>query len=286
MIDYRYIPTDLDEGSWGHELDRSWGPLFNPRAQRAFHADVFRVIGRDPPGPDDAGLCHSLAMPGESYAWRFAHLPAGEILGLETTAIASFCRVFTLSEYFRGVLMEHGLRNVAGVLLYPTPRIRPTDGVERRVVVAQRFSEEKMPLLVLALARRMPDVEFVFVHAHEPEGLYRIWLDLAGRNTSFRSFPSKTEYYQFLARSACGLVATFRDNFGVSALDCLAAGRPYVAPDGFAYRELIEDRLCLYEPYSLSDMERAVRHALAIPGHVRPPWTHEQALRQIARVLA
>jgi glycosyltransferase involved in cell wall biosynthesis len=285
MIRYRYVSTGQGEGSWGHELDRRWAPLFDPAAPRAFYADVLSVIGRPPPGPEDAGLCHSIALPGESYTWRLAHLPTPEIVAHEKTAISGFQRVYALSRYFLATLRERGIANAAGVLLYPTPPAPRAARVARRAIVAQRFSEEKMPALVIELARRMPDVDFVFTSAEPPEGLYRVWLDLAPANVSVRCFPRKVDYYEFVAGSGCGFVATLRDNFGVSALDCLAAGRPYVAPDLFAYPEIVQDRACLYEPFSLRDMERAIRHALSRTDPAEPPWTAEEAARHLEEML-
>lgn len=285
MINFRFVPTGLDEDSWGWELDRTWAPLFNPQADRAFYADVFRMPSDDEVGREDVGICHSVLLPGESYAWRLAHLSAAEIMTIEHETIRKFRRVYTLSKYFHNVLSSCGLKNVAGVIRYPPPVIEPAHEIQRRVIIAQRLSEEKLPLLVLELARRMPDMAFVFVHAREPEGLYRIWIDSATPNVSFQCFRSRAEYYRFLAQSGCGLVATVRDNFGVSGLECLAAGRPYVAPDAFAYRELVSDANCLYEPFSLSSMERAVRYASSLTKGCGLPWSRSDAVAHLTRKL-
>jgi glycosyltransferase involved in cell wall biosynthesis len=288
MIGYRYVPVGRGEGSWGYELDRALARHFDPGARPAFHADVFASLEyAEPPGPGDAGICHSLAMPGEPHLSGL--LKDGRPRALRDAELAwlsKFDSIFTLSAYFRGILERHDVTNVKGVLKYPTPAVRRSREIFSRVVVSQRFSPEKAPLLVLELAGRMPDVAFTFTSPAPPSGILASWLELAADNVATKCFPRKRDYYEYLGASQCGFVATLRDNFGVSGLDCLAAGRPYIAPDLFAYRELVTDPECLYEPFCLHDMERAVRHALAVEGDVEPPWTHEAAIDHLHRMLA
>jgi glycosyltransferase involved in cell wall biosynthesis len=288
MIGYRYVPVGRGEGSWGYELDRALARHFDTSARRAFHADVFSSLEcAEPPGRGDAGICHSLAMPGEPHLTG-GLLKDGRARALREAELAwlsKFDSIFTLSAYFRGILERHDVTNVKGVLKYPTPAVRRSREIFPRVVVSQRFSPEKAPLLVLELAGRMPDVAFTFTSPVPPSGILASWLELAADNVAAECFPHRGDYYEYLGASQCGLVATLRDNFGVSGLDCLAAGRPYIAPDLFAYRELVADPECLYEPFCLHDMERAVRHALAVEGDVEPPWTREAAIDHLHRML-
>jgi hypothetical protein len=287
MIGYRYVSVGRGEGSWGYELDRALARHFDPGARHAFHADVFSSLEcAQPPGPGDAGICHSLAMPGEPHlSGLLKDRRPRALRDAELAWLSKFDSIFTLSAYFRAVLEGHDVTNVKGVLKYPTPAVRRSPEIYPRVVVSQRFSPEKAPLLVLELAGRMPDVAFTFTSPAPPSGILASWLELAADNVAAKCFPRKRDYYEYLGASQCGFVATLRDNFGVSGLDCLAAGRPYIAPDLFAYRELVADAECLYEPFCLHDMERAVRHGLAVEGHVDPPWTHEAAIEHLQRML-
>jgi hypothetical protein len=284
-LDYRYVPTGQGEGGWGWHLDACWAPLFDPGASRAFYADVYACIGQPKPGPEDVGVVHSFAVPGESYLWRFGDAGGDEVRGLLFDLVSSFRSVFALSDFFATALRAEGVTNVAGTLRYPPLAARPPAASSGRVVIAQRLSEEKLPLVVLQLARATPDIEFVFVSAEPPQGAYRLWLELAPRNVSFRSFPRRDDYLDYLSRAGCGFVATACDNFGVAALECLALGKPYVAPRWFAYPEFIRDPRLLYEPYAIADMQRALRYALQRSAAVASPWTLEDSVQTLARAL-
>ena len=279
-IPYRYVPTGQLESSWGYHLDCAWSGLFDPNASAAFYGDIFTSTFKGVVGPHDLGICHSVMLPGEAYALRFSGIPVIEAKSLEASIVRSFRHVFTLSSYFQDLLRSHGFQNVKGPLLYPPPllkRKKPQKSSRKQVVIAQRFSEEKLPLLVMEVARNMPDINFIFVHALEPREPYVTWLQLASRNVSSQIFPTRDQYTEFIANSDCGLVISARDNFGVSVLECLSLGVPCVAPRLFAFPELIKDSFCLYEPYSLIDVERAIRYALNCSGSARAPWTIEES---------
>src|SRR5215213_8688991 len=238
MIGYRYVPVGRGEGSWGYELDRALARHFDPGAGRAFHADVFASLEyAEPPGPGDAGICHSLAMPGEPHLTGL--LKDGRPRALRDTELAwlsKFDSIFTLSAYFRGILERHDVTNVKGVLKYPTPAVRRSREIFPRVVVSQRFSPEKAPLLVLELAGRMPDVAFTFTFPAPPTGILASWLELAADNVAARCFPRKRDYYEYLGASQCGFVATLRGSFLVAGLGCPRAGSQYHTPAVTEYR--------------------------------------------------
>lgn len=285
-----YMPADEDEGNWGYELNRLWCPRFcgtedSPR----FWADT-QSAGLRPHGDHDAvtvsrdfGLVHSVLLPGE-VDWEALEgtlISPQEAVEQEIRSLRRFKALFVLSNYFKECLAEKGIKTV-GILKYPLVEREniPPLPKKPRVLISQRFSEEKFPLLVMRVAEQMPDVDFVFTGPRIPAKKYLGWLCSSKyRNVSFVQCPSKADVRRQLGLSSCSLIISGQDNFGVAAAEALANRRAVVAPNKFAFPEFIDKRW-LYHPYDLEDIDRCIRIALA--SHCpKAPWSLQESFESL-----
>jgi hypothetical protein len=177
---------------------------------------------------------------------------------------------------------------VAGVLKYPiitNYENAPPPPKSPRVVISQRFSEEKFPLIAMMVAELMPDVEFVFTRPDPLPLKYAGWLATAPRqNVKFELCPSKKELRKVIQESSCGFVVTGRDNFGVIGLEVLAQGRPFVAPKAFAFPEYVRPEF-LYEPYCLKDIIKRIYRAIET-GTAWAPWDLDESIQSLQAILS
>jgi len=264
VVPLEYMPTGHKQGDWGYVMDKLWAPYFGGRTGRFWAASGMAPVGEDV--SEDYAVVHSdHGVLGDCGMTVYTTEELRGVRAVEFTQLRQFKGLFTLSEYYANRLRTRlGLCNVLGVLPYPVmPGLAPTSFVQRnRVAVNQRMSEEKAPLLVMRLAERLPEYQFVFTGASRPSGgykeLYASMLEVAPPNVSFKELPTKGAYYEFLAASSCGLSTTFQDNFGVAAVETQMCGRPYVAPRMFAFPEMVPKKW-MYEPWALNQIAHRIR---------------------------
>lgn len=308
-----YIPTKHDQSNWGYELDRLWSSHFiGKKGSPHFWADSNLVPSKTPfsypscivgntkisqafpNGIDisnDVALVHSILLPGEvDWEGVIEHRTDLEVvIQEEFEFLKSFGVIFTLSNYFKDILEARGLE-VAGVLKYPIiPNYEYAYSYPHpeipRVVVNQRMSEEKYPLMVMQVAEMMPEVQFVFTGSKPLHPKYKGWLlSIPSKNVSYKICPTKDDLRRIIRESSCAFLVTGRDNFGVSGLEVLSQGRPYVAPNAFAFPEYIPSEF-LYTPYSLEDMVECVYHAIEI-GISRAPWDLKESIQSLRAILS
>ncbi len=292
-VDVKYMPTGQDEGNWGWVMDNTWGPLCSSTSPRRFWADAHMALhnAKREELSNDYALAHSFLRPGEHDCRGLDSWIDGKQLQEEELEwFRAFQGVFVFSDWMAENLEERGV-TVLGKIKYPTP-IQHIERAHRQrlekptVVIGQRFHPEKFPLWVMELAKRMPDVDFVWTRSRgdRPDGVWGLWLDMAPANFSFRVLDSKQAFLDLTSRSLCGLVSGVGDTFGVSGVETLAMGVPYVAPNLIAFPEYVPAEL-LYKPFCLEDAERAIRSCSDYVVEKGYPWTRKEAVQDfIAKV--
>jgi glycosyltransferase involved in cell wall biosynthesis len=288
-----YVPTS-HWMNWGWMLDKAWSPLFEGRGDRfwanahAHHVDPSLDVSRD------SGLAHSVLTYGEpdwSFLQPITREDVEREIAKEASVLGRFGKLWTLSHYCADVLASRGLKS-EGVLRYPfaVRRRRTWKRRSRTVVVPQRFSIEKLNLVVFHLAKRMRNWSFLLtspVPWPEADGILKAWIVAGakeGLDVRYAHCPDRTRFYEVMAKATVCLSTSAYDTFGVAGFEALSLGVPFVAPRMFAFPEFVPDD-CLYEPWSLDAMEDAILQA-AGKSHVEMPWSLRDSLDDVRQMIA
>jgi glycosyltransferase involved in cell wall biosynthesis len=146
-------------------------------------------------------------------------------------------------------------------------RFSPTSspGGTRRALMLGAFVSWKRPELALAIATRLPDVEFTVAGATLPgdDGAVeqRLRQD-AGPNVTVRG--PIDDVPAALAEHHVLLHCADEEPYGMVLVEALAAGRPAVAPDSGGPREILEEGL--YAPGDAEAAAEQIRRVLDDPG--------------------
>jgi glycosyltransferase involved in cell wall biosynthesis len=289
-----YVPT-AHVMNWGWMLDQAWAQLFDGRGDRFWASAHAHHKHKNMDVSRDSGLVHSVLSYGEpDWSWLAPQNDADIHAGIakERMILGRFRRRWTLSRYCRAVLEQRGL-SCEGVLRYPfiVKDAYISSRRHKQVVVPQRFSQEKLPIVVFHLAQRMRDWVFRFTCPRpweEADPILRAWMTSAhtdGMTTlEFAYCPDRESFYRELSQASVCLSTSAYDTFGVAGFEAMSMGVPFVAPRMFAFPEFVPSE-CLYEPWSLDNMEWAIGNA-AVKNYVETPWTLADSLDDIRRLIA
>lgn len=241
-----------------------------------------RKAARLQPPDGSVAICHGLLGPGDEALVDAAPYPLYAALVIDHLMLAPWKRRLVMSRYHMSGL---AMTPYPGhdVLLWPPGEFPPRTEANGCIVISGALAEAKGLLLAMHLASEMPTSQFVWCFGKQFEPRYRHWVEVSPSNFTFRVFPTRGEYKQFVANSLCGLSVSLHESFGVSGVDFLAAGRPFVAPRSMAFPEFIQDRH-LYDPWSIASMQRALAAAVYDEG-AHLTWTLQEAQQVLVTAL-
>lgn len=155
----------------------------------------------------------------------------------------------------------------------------------QRIIFASRFETYKGIDVVMELATRMPDVEFVCIgHGKEEEEL-RI-LAAKAKNLNVISVLPPRELWEMI-RGSAGVIMPSRwpEPFGLVALEALALGTPAIVSSLGGLSEIVEHGVSGFveHPDALDAWEKDVRALLAPKGGKATPGQQEMYRQALAR---
>ncbi len=206
-------------------------------------------------------------------------------LGMWTNGVT---HILTASEAVRHALIEGGYRESL-IQSVPLPsgtydvfeNETPILNRVQRIIFASRFEAYKGIDVVMELATRMPDVEFVCIgHGKEEEKL-RI-LAASAKNLNVISVLPPRELWEMI-RGSAGVIMPSRwpEPFGLAALEALALGTPAIVSSLGGLSEIVEHGVSGFveHPDALEAWEKDIR-ALLAPKGGKATQTQQEMVRQ------
>jgi glycosyltransferase involved in cell wall biosynthesis len=167
------------------------------------------------------------------------------------------------SEYMRGQLLSAGFpAQKVKTLHHPVDvqSVRFCEEHQGYMLFVGRLSEEKGAMMILRLARLLPNIPFKIVGS----GPERERLEQKGRELKnleflgFRTGDALQELYQ--GAVAVLIPSRVQENFPFTALEAHASGKPVVASEGGGMGEIVQDRVTgfLVKPLDLHGWSEAI----------------------------
>jgi glycosyltransferase involved in cell wall biosynthesis len=210
------------------------------------------------------------------YAWDMQHEYTkyqGKLVRNVWALMANYVRMWDLSTAFRVDYFVANSKHVArrikkyygkdAAVIYPPvdiDRFKPSDTVEDYYVVLSRFAPYKRVDVVIEAFNRL-GMRLLVIGTGEQESELK---KLAGKNIEFLGHVPDEGVAEYLSR-ARGSVIAAEEDFGITTVEGIAAGRPVVAYGVGGSTEIIEDGVngVLFDEPTPDSLAEAVRRAEA-----------------------